>query len=136
MIVKSKDDGQSTPVDSLDYRGRTRPVTGVKIRWLSQQSRDAGGPPAYGLRLFEVGPGGEIPIHHHDYVQTMYILSGEFECWQFDPDTDEPVTTAVCRAGDTVFIPGWEPHGMRNLSSSDAATFVCCICSWDEDRGV
>jgi quercetin dioxygenase-like cupin family protein len=45
----------------------------------------------YGHRLFTAGPDGEIPIHNYFYVQTMYILSGQFECWRFDPQTDEMV---------------------------------------------
>ncbi len=59
-------------------------VIGTSIRWLSQHGEDENGIPEYGLRFFTIQPGGQIPIHNHFYHQTMYILSGEFECWEFD----------------------------------------------------
>jgi quercetin dioxygenase-like cupin family protein len=129
------DDRRLEAVASLTYRQKPRPVRDVGISWLSREGEDAAGQPAYGLRLFQVGPGGEIPIHNHLYLQTMYILSGEFECWEFDPDTDELKETVTCRAGDTVFVPSLAPHGMRNLSSEEPATFLCCICTLAEDQG-
>ncbi|MEW5724057.1 MAG: cupin domain-containing protein, partial [Thermodesulfobacteriota bacterium] len=77
-------------------------------------------------------PEGEIPIHNHFYLQTMYILTGRFECFQYDPETERPVKSVVCGPGDTVFIPSLEPHGMRNLSETEPASFLCCICALGE----
>jgi len=39
------------------------------------------------------------------YVQTMYIVSGQFECWRFDPETDERVESVVCGPGDSIYVP-------------------------------
>jgi hypothetical protein len=39
----------------------------------------------------------------------MYILSGSFECWKFDPQTDRPREKVICPAGTSVSIPSMEP---------------------------
>ena len=108
--------------------GQTSEVKDVSVRWLSKVGEDAAGSPAYGLRLFTVGPGGEIPTHNHAYVQTMYIVTGEFECWEVSPDSGE-VVTKVCGPGDMVYVPSLEPHGMRNTSTTQPGQFLCCICT-------
>ena len=64
----------------------------------------------------------------------MYIVSGQFECWQFDPGTDELVNTVICNPGDSIYVPSMEPHGMKNTSDTEEATFLCCICNVYEDQ--
>jgi uncharacterized RmlC-like cupin family protein len=59
----------------------------------------------------------------------MYILSGRFECYQYDPQSDEVVKKKLCGAGDVIYVPSLEPHGMKNISDTDTATFLCCICN-------
>jgi len=59
----------------------------------------------------------------------MYILSGRFECYQYDSETDQPVKSVVCGPGDAIYLPSMEPHGMRNISDTETATFLCCICN-------
>jgi quercetin dioxygenase-like cupin family protein len=81
------------------------------------------------LRFFTAQPAGEIPIHNHFYHQTMYIVSGQFECHQYDAETDKAVKTFTCGPGDSIYIPSLEPHGMKNLSDTEPATFLCCICN-------
>jgi uncharacterized RmlC-like cupin family protein len=64
----------------------------------------------------------------------MYILSGRFECRRYDSETDRPLESVVCGPGDAVYIPSLEPHGMKNLSDTEPATFLCCICNvYDQD---
>jgi uncharacterized RmlC-like cupin family protein len=66
----------------------------------------------------------------------MYILSGEFECWEFDEKTDELKKKVVCRPGTSVYIPSMQPHGMKNVTD-EPATFLCCICNvYDEDTAL
>jgi quercetin dioxygenase-like cupin family protein len=129
MIVEKAHDVEGIKIESLSYREQPRTVKGVAVQWLSKFGEDEQGYPEYGLRLFTVGPDGEIPIHNHSYIQTMYILSGQFDCYQFDPETDEPVEKRTCGPGDAVYIPSMEPHGMKNLSSAEPGTFLCCICT-------
>ena len=33
------------------------------------------------------------------------------------------------RSGDAIYLPSMEPHGMRNISDTEPATFLCCICN-------
>ena len=127
MIAINRGDVESVKVGSLEYKGKKADVRDVGVQWLSKTGTDSQGSPAYGLRLFTIGPGGEIPTHSHIYVQTMYILSGKFECWQADPDTDDIVSRNISGPGDVVYVATMEPHGMRNMSDSEAGTFLCCI---------
>ncbi len=131
MIAMNATDVEEVKVGSVPYKGQALDAKGVSVRWLSKTGQDTQGAPAYGLRLFTVGPGGEIPIHNHAYVQTMYIVSGQFECWEFSPDTGEIANKQVCGPGDMVYIPSMEPHGMRNTSSIEPGQFLCCICTLD-----
>jgi mannose-6-phosphate isomerase-like protein (cupin superfamily) len=56
----------------------------------------------------------------------MFILSGEFECWDFDPETDALREKIVCGQGTSIYIPSLAPHGMKNIGN-EAGTFRCCI---------
>jgi quercetin dioxygenase-like cupin family protein len=129
MHVCNVKDREEIIIDKFPYRGEYRKVKGIGVRWLSQHGDDGAGHPDYGLRFFTAQPGGEIPIHNHFYHQTMYILTGQFECHQYDPQTDEVVQSVICGPGDTIYIPSMEPHGMKNTSDTEPATFLCCICN-------
>ncbi len=98
------------------------------MRWLSKSGDDGHGYPEYGLRLFTIEPGGQIPIHNQFYHQTMYILDGEFECWSFDSETDVLREKKLCGAGTSVYIPSMEPHGMKDVGVIPGH-FLCCICN-------
>jgi quercetin dioxygenase-like cupin family protein len=120
-------------IEKFPYKGQMLDVKGTSVRWLSKYGDDGHGYPEYGLRFFTIQPGGQIPIHNHFYHQTMYILSGQFECVAFDPHTDEPIEKRICGPGTSVFIPSMEPHGMRN-TGDEAGHFLCCICNvYEED---
>lgn len=133
MEVINYKDCENVKIDKFPYRGEMHDVLGISVRWLSKHGDDGNGYPEYGLRYFTAEPGGMIPIHNHFYHQTMYILSGRFECWCFDSETDALKEAVEVGPGDVVYIPSMEPHGMRNLSETEAATFLCCICNVYED---
>jgi len=118
---------QAEKIETFAYKGKTLEVKGISIRWLSECGDDGTGRPEYGLRLFTAEPDGEIPIHNHLYHQTMYILSGRFECWEFGGVNDELVQKKVCGPGDFIYVPSMVPHGMRNMSDTEEASFLCCI---------
>jgi quercetin dioxygenase-like cupin family protein len=136
MEVLNWKTSEEIKIDKFPYRGKSHDVKGIRVRWLSRFGEDDLGHPEYGLRLFTAEPGGEIPIHNHFYVQTMYILSGQFECWHFDPQSDELMKKWTCGPGDVVYVPSMEPHGMRNLSDTEPAKFLCCICNVYEQEGI
>jgi len=128
-------DVTAVKIHKFPYKGTLLDVKGISVRWLSKFGDDGHGYPDYGLRLFTAAPGGEIPIHNHFYHQTMYILSGSFECWKFDVQTDQLAEKVICPAATSIYIPSMEPHGMRNLSQTEEATFLCCICNVYEEGG-
>lgn len=121
-------------IEAFPFKGQMREVVGTSVRWLSKFGDDGNGYPEYGLRYFTIQPGGKIPIHNHFYHQTMYILSGTFECRQFDMSTEEPLDTKIVGQGDFIYVPTMEPHGMKNIGT-EPATFLCCIANVYEDRG-
>ena len=132
MIVMNTKDVKKNKIETYPYRGKPYAVKEVWIQWLSQA-----GPadsPEYGLRFFTIGPGGEIPIHNHFYIQTMYILSGRLSVVAHDSKTEEKVEERIMGPGDFVFVPSLDPHSMRNLSETEDATFLCCIANvYEED---
>ena len=129
MDVVNWKDVEDVKIAKFPYKGKPYDVKGISVRWLSKFGDDGTGYPEYGLRLFTAQPGGEIPIHNHFYIQTMYILSGRFECYQYDSNTDQKLKSCVCGPGDSIYIPSTEPHSMRNLSDTEPAAFLCCICN-------
>lgn len=126
---------EGAAVTEVPYKDEMLEVKGVTIRWLSKEGKDAHGGPEFGLRHFTIEPGGEIPIHKHFYLQTMYFESGTFECYAHDPETDELTATQVCGPGEAIHVDAWEPHSMRNVGDTPG-TFLCCICNVYEDRGI
>ena len=117
MDVANFKDREDVNIDKFPFKGTQRDVTGTSIRWLSKCGDDGTGYPEYGLRYFTIQQGGEIPIHNHFYHQTMYILSGKVECYQYDMESEEKVETCVTGAGDFIYIPSMEPHGMKNIGN-------------------
>jgi len=104
------------------------PVKGVTIRWLSQAGLDESSPD-YGLRYFTIAPCGEIPIHKHEYYQTIYLLSGQLVAVAHDAETDAVLEERSMGPTDVVFVPSMEPHSLRNPSETEEALFLCCIAN-------
>jgi quercetin dioxygenase-like cupin family protein len=125
MIVKKAQDVEERKITTYPYKGKPLPVKETFIRWLSQAGpKDS---PEYGLRFFTLGPGGEIPIHNHQYYQTMYILSGKLSATAYAGKEDTAVEEKILNPGDFIFVSSMEPHSFRNLSATERATFLCCI---------
>ncbi|MFB3884998.1 MAG: cupin domain-containing protein [Thermodesulfobacteriota bacterium] len=134
MIVMSARDAKKNKIETFPYKGKSYAVKDVWIQWLSQAGPQES--PEYGLRFFTVGPLGEIPIHNHFYVQTMYILSGRIVVFSYDPKTDNVIEEKNLGPNDFVFIPSMEPHSMRNLSDKENVAFLCCIANIYEEEGI
>ena len=127
-------DVDETRIESHPYRAKTYNVKGISVRWLSKYGEDDVGRPEYGLRMFTAQPGGEIPIHNHFYVQTMYILTGNISVTTYDFETDEKVAEEQAGPNDVIFIPSMEPHSLSNMSDQEEVTFLCCIANvYEED---
>ena len=123
---------KSTKIETFPYKGKPLGVKDVWIKWLSQAGPEDS--PDYGLRFFTVGPGGEIPIHNHFYVQTMYILKGHLSVRAYDLETDEKKDEKHVGPDDVIFIPSMEPHSLSNASDKEEATFLCCIANVYEEE--
>jgi quercetin dioxygenase-like cupin family protein len=134
MIVMNVNDAKEIKLETYPYRGTPYPMKEVYIRWLSQVGPD--GAAEYGLRFFTIGPGGKIPIHNHLYYQTMFILSGHVRCFKHDSKTDEVLEEKVLGPNDFVFVPTMEVHSMRNESTEEPVTFLCCIANVYEDESL
>lgn len=132
MKIQNAKDVKEKKIDSFPYKGKTLVVKDVTIRWLSQAG--AADSPEYGLRFFTVTPGGEIPIHNHFYHQTMYILSGRLTARSHDPETDRVLEEKEVGPDDFIYVPTMEPHSLRNPSSSEECTFLCCIANVYEEE--
>jgi quercetin dioxygenase-like cupin family protein len=132
MEVLNVKDVEAKEMGSFPYKGTQHDVKGVSIKWLSLAGPDPSAP-SYGLRFFTVAPGGSIPIHNHFYVQTMYILTGEFIVYSYDKDTDDKLEEKRVGAHDFVFVPSMEIHSMVNISDTQEATFLCCIANVRDD---
>jgi quercetin dioxygenase-like cupin family protein len=128
MEMRNFKDCEEIKIEKFPFKGQMHDVIGTTVRWLSRYGDDGSGNPDYGLRLFEIQPGGEIPIHNHFYHQTMYFLSGKAECWQFDFETEEKMGIQTAGPGDFVYVPSMEAHGMKAVGD-EPVTFLCCIAN-------
>jgi mannose-6-phosphate isomerase-like protein (cupin superfamily) len=135
MEIHSFTECQEDRIETFPYRGKPMPVKDVRVRWLSKAGSDPDSPD-YGLRYFTIGPGGEIPIHKHFYVQTMFIVKGTSVVYRHDEDTDEKVEERSVGPNDFIFIPSMEPHSMINPSETENTEFLCCIANVYEEEGL
>ena len=132
MEVFNAMDREQSKIETFPYKDKPLKVKDVHICWLSQAGPEDS--PDYGLRLFSIGPGGEIPIHNHFYVQTMYMLSGHLSVFSHDHESDEVKEERSAGPNDVIFVPSMEPHSMKNTSTAESAAFLCCIANvYEED---
>jgi len=89
---------------------------GVRLRWVISK---ANGALRYAMRVFEVEPGGEVPLHQHWYEQEMYVLEGEGMAG--DADSEQPIGP-----GTVIYVPPDHPHRMRNTGKG-VLRFICVI---------
>jgi N,N-dimethyltransferase len=59
------------------------------------------------MSMFELGRSGATPPHQHEWEHEIYVLSGSLRL-----ELPEEGRALALRAGDVVFIPRGEPHGL------------------------
>ena len=91
-------------------------VNGVKMRRVIAEKEGA---PNFVMRVFEVEPGGNTPLHTHDWEHEVFILNGTGIV--VDPSGEHEF-----KSGDVIFIPGEEEHQFRN-ESDKPLEFICLI---------
>lgn len=78
------------------------------------------GCPRFAMRLMEFTPGGHTSFHAHLEEHQFFILEGE----AVFVDADKKETRL--EPGDTLYVPGDEPHQMKNAGSG-TMRMICMI---------
>jgi quercetin dioxygenase-like cupin family protein len=86
------------------------------VRWLIGKRTGALN---YAMRLFEIAPGGLVPLHSHEEEHEIFILNGKAKL----------LGNLKCFAkkNDVVFVPPNEPHGYDNTEGTEIFRFICVI---------
>lgn len=77
------------------------------------------GAPNFAMRIFEVAPGGNTPLHHHPYEHEIYVMEGAGTVWREGEEV--PI-----KPGDVLYIPADEQHQFKNAGSAPFK-FMCLI---------
>jgi len=88
----------------------------VTVRWLIGKRTGA---LTYAMRLFEIAPGGIIPLHNHEEEHQIFVLNGKAKLLG-----DHEVHA---KKDDVVFIPPNEQHGFDNTEGTEIFRFICVI---------
>ena len=120
MIVRRVNDIEPIDVSKL----LNAPDMGIKLRWLvHNQVGDESYGHQFAFRHFTIEPGKSYPMHHHKYVEAVYILSGKCA---FRTETEE----VKLEPGDLVYTSREEPHALIALGD-DPLILTCCIDCMD-----
>jgi quercetin dioxygenase-like cupin family protein len=71
------------------------------------------------MSRFELEPNGATPPHHHDWEHEIYVLSGSLRVQLPTEGREIPL-----RAGDVVFIPRGEAHGLVTGPDEEACLLL------------
>ncbi len=88
----------------------------MKVRWLISKKDGAQN---FAMRLFEVKPGGNSPLHQHEWEHEVFILEGEGEL-------RGGLEARPLRPGDAVFVPADALHQFNNPGRK-TLRFLCLI---------
>ena len=89
---------------------------GLTVRWVINASQGAMN---FAMRVFELEPGKETPLHKHENEHEAYVLAGGGEI-----ETDDG--KAELKEGSALFIPAQEKHRFRN-TGDDTLRFIDVI---------
>lgn len=89
---------------------------GLTVRWVINASQGATN---FAMRIIELEPGAESPLHKHENEHEAYVLAGSGEV-----ETDNG--KADLKEGAAIFIPALENHRFRN-TGKDTLRFVDVI---------
>jgi quercetin dioxygenase-like cupin family protein len=89
---------------------------GVGIRVLI--SKDDGAP-TFAMRMFEIEPGGNTPLHRHPHEHEVFIVEGAGVF--VHEGQNHPISME-----DVIFVPGNDLHSFKNTSDS-TLRFLCLV---------
>jgi quercetin dioxygenase-like cupin family protein len=105
------------PITDVPLEKVTMPgAVGCEYR-VAVSSRD--GAPTFAMRIFEVAPGGNTPLHQHPYEHEIYVMEGAGTVWRNGQEV--PI-----QPGDVLFIPADEQHQFKNTGTGHFK-FMCLI---------
>jgi quercetin dioxygenase-like cupin family protein len=88
----------------------------LKVRWLITKEMGA---PNFAMRLFEMEPNGNSPLHTHPWEHEVFILEGEGIVVAKDGEKK-------IKAGSVIFIAPNELHQIKN-NSKKILKFLCLV---------
>lgn len=101
----------------LEERSSLKGTKGCTLRWLIAEKDGA---EHYAMRLFELKPGGLIPLHSHvDSEHEIYIIEGT-------ATLDNSKNKITVNKGDAIFVKPGDKHSFTN-SSNKPFKFICVI---------
>jgi len=109
MLKAKWQDVKAEPVNAEGAKGAT-------IRWLIGKESGA---PNFHMRLFELAPGGQTPLHTHAWEHELYILEGSGQM-----QTEKG--SAPFAAGEFIYVAPHEKHQFVNNGSS-VCRFLCLV---------
>ena len=77
------------------------------------------GAPGFAMRLFEVAPGGNTPLHRHPHEHEVYIVEGRAEM-----TTEEGAVSL--QSGDAILVYPGALHNFKNTGESPLR-FLCFV---------
>ena len=104
-------------VDIPEEKSSLKGTRNCTLRWLITEKDGAKN---YAMRLFELEPGGLIPVHtHEDNEHEIYIIEGKAT---LDTGREKIYVTG----GDAIFIEPGDQHSFKN-DSDTVFKFICVI---------
>jgi quercetin dioxygenase-like cupin family protein len=91
-------------------------VRDTKLRWLISKKDGAEN---FAMRLFEVKPGGNTPLHQHDWEHEVFILEGK-------GDARNKEKSISFKPGDIFFVKPMEWHQFVN-TGEETLKFLCLV---------
>jgi quercetin dioxygenase-like cupin family protein len=88
----------------------------LKVRWLITKEMGA---PNFAMRLFEMEPNGNSPLHTHPWEHEVFILEGEGIVVAKDGEKK-------IKAGSVIFVAPNELHQIKN-NSKKILKFLCLV---------
>ena len=104
------------PYTDVEAKAADEGAVKLKVRWLI--TKDIGAP-NFAMRLFEMQPGGNSPLHTHDWEHEVFILEGEGTVVGKEGEKK-------FKPGDAIFIRPNEKHQFKNTGKK-LVKFLCLV---------
>lgn len=110
MIIKKINDVPNKPVVMDGAKD-------ASVRVLFGPAENA---PTFAMRIFELAPGGNTPLHSHDFEHQIMVLEGDIAL--VGDSTEDHIAV-----GDVAMIMPNDRHQFRNMSDTHIARFMCLV---------